>query len=410
MSATVGVVGAPAGSQGRALRAAICAAAVVAAAMSAVAAPGSGPWSPIRVAEAQVAACDRSVIRAPFTGDVVGGVVTIFGSAEIQPFNFYKVEWATQANPEVWIAVSTIVDSPVRNGVLDRWNTGALPDDVYRLKLTVVDDRHQEACRFTAERVTVRNATATPTSAVATERSDTPAAPPAAGPSAFETPLPTAPRPSPGPAVGEADAAPTGAAGVEAPAGSAAIPTAVSPTPSAATDGDGEGMESGPDGEADGERMESGDAEREVASGTSEPPGTSGQAGPPESDPVSSAGGSAEDGASPEDPTAPSVAIADAEIEGTGPEETGGEGSRAEGAATVVSRVGEAADGADESGQVADGQAAQAGGADAAGPAAELAETFGLGGALRAFALGFLLVLAVAAIAWRIGARRSSGA
>ena len=97
------------------------------------------------------AGCEASVISAPRSGEVLEGAIEVLGSATIGPFNFYKVEWAAREAPESWIAVSEVVEQPVRNGSLDLWRTGDLPEGVYRLKLTVVDQSHGEACRFVVE-------------------------------------------------------------------------------------------------------------------------------------------------------------------------------------------------------------------------------------------------------------------
>lgn len=100
-----------------------------------------------RTADAQ-SACAGAVVTAPLAGDRLAGEVRILGSAQIDRFNFYKIEWADAGEPESWIATSTIISAPVRHAVLDRWDTSGLAPGVYRLKLTVVDVDFQERCRF----------------------------------------------------------------------------------------------------------------------------------------------------------------------------------------------------------------------------------------------------------------------
>lgn len=107
-----------------------------------------------RPAAAQ-AACRSVAIRSPVTGEAVTGTVPILGSAQIDGFNFYKLEWAPGNDPQAWRAVSDIRREPVINGLLDQWDTSRMPDGVYRLKLTVVDQTAAEICRELVEDVVV---------------------------------------------------------------------------------------------------------------------------------------------------------------------------------------------------------------------------------------------------------------
>jgi hypothetical protein len=91
--------------------------------------------------------CRSVAIRSPFSGDVLRGTVEILGSSRIDAFQFYKLEWAPESEPESWRAVSSTIDQPVSNGRLDLWDTQPLPDGRYRLKLTVVDQQSGERCR-----------------------------------------------------------------------------------------------------------------------------------------------------------------------------------------------------------------------------------------------------------------------
>lgn len=106
--------------------------------------------------------CANAAIRAPFSGDTLQGRVPILGSARIDDFNFYKVEWAPADDPENWRAVSHTIDEPVLNGLLDEWDTTSVPDGLYRLKLTVVNGQYQEVCRISVSGLRVANYT-TPT-------------------------------------------------------------------------------------------------------------------------------------------------------------------------------------------------------------------------------------------------------
>lgn len=109
--------------------------------------------------------CRNVAIRSPFAGTRVRGIVPILGSARIDGFGFYKLEWASEAVAETWSAVSAIRADPVVNGTLDSWDTRSVSDGQYRLKLTVVDAAGQEPCRVTVSGIRVANAvTATVTS------------------------------------------------------------------------------------------------------------------------------------------------------------------------------------------------------------------------------------------------------
>lgn len=282
-----------------------------------------------RILSAQSMSCDHAVVRAPFTGETLRGVVTIFGSADTDSFIFYKLEWAPADNPEVWIAVSNIIEQPVRNGVLDRWDTRAVPDGMYRLKLTVVDDRYQEVCRFTAERVAVRNAEADGAAAGQGAASPAPS-------EARETPLPTA----------------VGAVGVRSAATASAPPTA----------------QSEPAAEATAEDTAEASAEPPIDTPTDLPtdpsPPTAPEAQPSEAEPTE-------------------VASAEAETRSTG-----GESAADEGQGPLET---------DEAIPPSDGERIE-----------EAARALGLEVAFRAFGIGFALMLAVAALAWRMMSFRRS--
>lgn len=101
--------------------------------------------------------CAEVAIRSPFSGMAVRGLVPIYGSARIDRFGFYKLEWAAPHDPESWIAVSNTKSTPVLHGVLDRWDTSRIPDGTYRLRLAVVDETGQEPCRQVVEGVVVDN-------------------------------------------------------------------------------------------------------------------------------------------------------------------------------------------------------------------------------------------------------------
>ena len=101
--------------------------------------------------------CTQVEITSPRPEAELRGIVTIEGSASIDNFQFYKVEYSTADQPDLWRAVSQTYNQPIVNGILDRWNTPALPDGEYNLKLTVVDVRGQEVCRYFVRNLAIAN-------------------------------------------------------------------------------------------------------------------------------------------------------------------------------------------------------------------------------------------------------------
>jgi len=78
-------------------------------------------------------------IRYPVDGMRVAGVVEIKGTATMDRFQFYKVEYGLGENPQRWHSISEIRRQPVTDGLLDTWNITGFPPGVYILRLTVVD-------------------------------------------------------------------------------------------------------------------------------------------------------------------------------------------------------------------------------------------------------------------------------
>jgi hypothetical protein len=107
-------------------------------------------------------------ITAPTAAEPVRGAVTITGSAALEDFSFYKVEYGAGASPVAWTLVGSEHTAPVTAGTLEVWDTAALDDGPYTVRLHVVrlDGNFAE----TQVSVTVNNAapTATPAPAIAT--------------------------------------------------------------------------------------------------------------------------------------------------------------------------------------------------------------------------------------------------
>lgn len=106
-------------------------------------------------------------ITKPEMGEQVRGQVAIIGSATVGAFQFYKVEFGVGPNPQQWAVIGDLHDSPVVNGQLAVWDTTALPDGVYSLRLQAVkqDGNWEE---FFVRQVSIVNTlpTATPSPTV----------------------------------------------------------------------------------------------------------------------------------------------------------------------------------------------------------------------------------------------------
>ncbi len=92
----------------------------------------------------QPAVCNPSVsIASPRMNENIRGIVSIVGTAAIDNFQFYKVEYGVGEVPFNWISIDPVHREPISNSQLTVWNTDPLPEGVYILKLTAVDNRGQ---------------------------------------------------------------------------------------------------------------------------------------------------------------------------------------------------------------------------------------------------------------------------
>ncbi|MBI3943648.1 MAG: LysM peptidoglycan-binding domain-containing protein [Chloroflexi bacterium] len=93
------------------------------------------------------AVCSDNVnITFPRQNEVVDGVGTIFiqGTASIPNFQFYKLEYGVGDYPISVNSISSdVFRQQIADGILASWNTGALPNGTYTLRLTVVDTKGQ---------------------------------------------------------------------------------------------------------------------------------------------------------------------------------------------------------------------------------------------------------------------------
>ena len=141
----------------------------------------------------------RVEILRPASSEVVSGNVQITGTAIDPAFKHYEVAWAFDpAINDLWQDIQPPVSQQVRDGVLAVWDTTALPDGLYllRLRLVRIDDTFLE----TQVRVQIVNATSTPIPTEVPTATITPLpGPPTTGPSPtplIQQPPTRTPRPS----------------------------------------------------------------------------------------------------------------------------------------------------------------------------------------------------------------------
>lgn len=85
-------------------------------------------------------------ITSPQMNAEVRGKVLINGRTALPEFDYYKVEFGIGPQPADWAIVGEIHKSPVADGLLETWDTTALPDGMYSLRLRVVkpDGNYEE--------------------------------------------------------------------------------------------------------------------------------------------------------------------------------------------------------------------------------------------------------------------------
>ncbi len=79
------------------------------------------------------------VILSPIPGNIVAGNVQVLGAAIHPQFLQYQVEYGPDPNPgNLWYPATGIVQTPVLNGLLGIWNTTAIQDSIYQLRLRLI--------------------------------------------------------------------------------------------------------------------------------------------------------------------------------------------------------------------------------------------------------------------------------
>jgi penicillin-binding protein 1C len=94
-------------------------------------------------------------ITGPIPYSYVSGGVVITGSAMIDNFSLYRLEYGQGLNPETWSLLGGDHTNQVDNGPLEFWDTSALEEGLYTLQLTVM--RGDQSFERAAIQVTVDN-------------------------------------------------------------------------------------------------------------------------------------------------------------------------------------------------------------------------------------------------------------
>lgn len=102
--------------------------------------PTPEPPTPEPPAVVAAACADaRAVISSPGVGQVLSGMVGVTGSASHEAFQYFKLEYAPGANAGGGFVYFDGANVAIAGGLLGNFNTGALPNGDYTIRLTVVD-------------------------------------------------------------------------------------------------------------------------------------------------------------------------------------------------------------------------------------------------------------------------------
>jgi len=78
-------------------------------------------------------------ITSPTMNQVASGQVVIRGTAKVEAFQFYKLEYGIGEDPEQWHSIGELHRTSVVDDVLGTWDVTGFPGGVSKLRLTVVD-------------------------------------------------------------------------------------------------------------------------------------------------------------------------------------------------------------------------------------------------------------------------------
>jgi 1A family penicillin-binding protein len=117
------------------------------------------------------------------------GVLPVVGSAEVAEFDYYYVEYGAGGEPGDWLRITSEVRTPVRDGLLGRWDARGLAEGEYTLRLVVMD---RQGARYEARALVRIVGQAQPTATPTMTPSPTPGTlTPTASPSPTVTATPT---------------------------------------------------------------------------------------------------------------------------------------------------------------------------------------------------------------------------
>jgi PKD repeat protein len=104
------------------------------------------------------------VILSPVPGSRLTGAVSVLGAAQHPQFSQYYLEYGPSPNTaNTWFPITGPVQYPVSNGLLGTWNTLAVADGVYQLRLRVILNDNTTLLTV-VNNVRVQNAAPTPVS------------------------------------------------------------------------------------------------------------------------------------------------------------------------------------------------------------------------------------------------------
>ncbi len=134
---------------------------------------------------------DQLAIQSPAPGAVVGGLVSVLGTADLPNMESYQVSFGPGAEPSQWIPIGAARADAVHDGRLALWDTTGIPDGSYtlRLRATVRKDGGVDYYDVYVDGLQVSNAPRTATPFPTLDPSATPT--PTLTPTATATPMPT---------------------------------------------------------------------------------------------------------------------------------------------------------------------------------------------------------------------------
>lgn len=101
----------------------------------------SGPQPFALVVSGDLGTPPTATISSPAASTTLFGSVTLSGTASSPYFTQYTLEYGAGSSPTTWIAIGSPYTTQVTNGALGTWDTSALSNGAYTVRLTVNDSR-----------------------------------------------------------------------------------------------------------------------------------------------------------------------------------------------------------------------------------------------------------------------------